>query len=229
MLDQHLEQLVLARRQVHVLAGDGTPARRDVDDDRAERQRPVGRPPARRRAAAGHRTGPELIHAERLGHVVVGAGLQRGDLVPLVRRGPRGSGSACRVLPDPPDHRRAVADPAGRGRGGRCRVARHPSARSALVASSVGSTGSHGPRGSGRLPRGSCVVLDEEDVGRRSSAVRHVGGHVGRDQASRRSPARRARSCWRPRSRPSPRPGRGRCSVRSPSPLRAPTAARGTR
>ena len=79
--DEHLEQLPLDRRQVDRLAG-GVDDRRgdEVDgevvggDDRRLRGRPVP-------AHGGPQPGEQLVHAERLGDVVVGAGVEGGDLV----------------------------------------------------------------------------------------------------------------------------------------------------
>ena len=41
-------------------------------------------------AERGPEPGEQLVHAERLGDVVVGAGIERGDLVLFARRGPTG-------------------------------------------------------------------------------------------------------------------------------------------
>ena len=41
-------------------------------------------------AEGGAEAGEELVHAERLGDVVVGAGVEGGDLVGLGRRAPTG-------------------------------------------------------------------------------------------------------------------------------------------
>ena len=122
---QHLEDLPLGRRQPHRLRA---PSRRTRDD--ASPRSTVTSPNRttgllrRAGAAAGERAdaGEQLVGRERLGDVVVGARVERVDLVGRVRCGRRRRGSArwsSRGSPRSPRRRRARAcrDRARRGRG----------------------------------------------------------------------------------------------------------------
>ena len=57
------------------------------------------RRPAQRRPQPGQ----QLVHAERLGHVVVGAGVERGDLVRLAVAGGEHDDRHLRPAPQPAD------------------------------------------------------------------------------------------------------------------------------
>src|SRR3984957_11823439 len=85
------QQRELGRREVHLLAPQPHHLARQVDLDLADLDhrrrgldRPLGRPgPAER----GQDAREQLLDAERLGHVVVGAHVERGHLVPLAAPG----------------------------------------------------------------------------------------------------------------------------------------------
>src|SRR5581483_3618519 len=76
------EERVLVRRQLHGRACEGDGARNEIDPQVADLEHGLRRGfgPAERRAQPGQ----QLVDAERLRHVVVGAGVERCDLVLLV-------------------------------------------------------------------------------------------------------------------------------------------------
>ena len=182
---------------------------------------PGGRRPAQRRPQAGE----QLVDAERLGHVVVGAGVERSDLLALVadrreddapaptsrceargrrrcrcRRAARGRGSPHRAGGSRP---RASASCGGRRRSrprSRRRAGRAASARRICGSSSTTSTrcAAHAaPRPAPRRPAG-------------PARTRRPGPRATRPRPGRRWPRRtRARSRGRGR-----RPERGRAPAR---------------
>ena len=80
--DEHLDEVPLGRREPHLFAVASHLLRRQVDGEVLrldERFFLRGGGPAERSAQAGQ----ELVHAERLGDVVVGAGVERRNLVAL--------------------------------------------------------------------------------------------------------------------------------------------------
>ena len=115
-VDEDLEDLVLARRQVDRPAADGDRAPADVEREVADPDDAVGvrgRPgrPAQERVDPR----PQLGHAERLGHVVVGAEVEGRDLVRLAVARRQDEDRRRRLAPD------AADDASGRPRSGRPR------------------------------------------------------------------------------------------------------------
>ena len=85
MRDQHREQGVFLARQQHRLAGEHDLATRKVHAQAAIVEQRRGVRGRRLRAQQDPDPRHQLGHAERLGHVVVGAGIQRRDFFRLVR------------------------------------------------------------------------------------------------------------------------------------------------
>src|SRR4051794_10603663 len=81
---EHAQEVELDRREVHVLAVARDPARGEVDRDRAGPDDRIGAVGGIAPAQHGADAGRELVGAERLRHVVVGAGVERADLLALV-------------------------------------------------------------------------------------------------------------------------------------------------
>ena len=86
VLRQHAQEIELDRRQVDQLAGARDAAVGNVDHDVADRDRRLGRGVGRA-AQDGAQARCQLLAAERLRHVVVGAGVERTDLLALVADG----------------------------------------------------------------------------------------------------------------------------------------------
>ena len=83
VVDQHLDHVPLGRRQLHLLAVAMDALGDEVDGEvRRGDARLFGRR-GRDAAERGPQAREELAHAERLGDVVVGTGVERGDLVAL--------------------------------------------------------------------------------------------------------------------------------------------------
>src|SRR4051812_7493367 len=169
---EHGEQVELDRREVDVGAVAGDPPRREVDRHRPDPDGGVGA--VRRVAAAQHRAdaGGELLGPERLGHVVVGAGVERADLLALVadraQHDDRQAAPAADLLADleaaavgedeVEDHDVGRADRDGVERLLLRRGLRDPEARAAQ----------HDPQAAEDLG----LVVDDEDVG---AALGHAG------------------------------------------------------
>ncbi len=79
---QDLDQVPLGRRESHLGAGAVHPLRAEIDGEvrRLDHGLLLGR---RRAPQRGAQTSQQLVHAERLGHVVVGPGVERRHLVVL--------------------------------------------------------------------------------------------------------------------------------------------------
>ena len=105
---EQAKQLVLDRGQRHRLAGHGDGALLEIDAELADLDDGLGR---RRRAAQGRTQSCEqLVTAERLRHVVVRAGVERGDLLPLLADGGKDEDRDGAPIPD------LTADPPCRSR-----------------------------------------------------------------------------------------------------------------
>ena len=104
-----VEQPVLDRRQLHLGAADGDVAAHEIDLELADLEgggilvRGAGGV-AQRHAHARQ----QLAGAERLGHVVVGAGVERGDLVALLAARRQHDDRHRAPLAQPPDDLQAV-------------------------------------------------------------------------------------------------------------------------
>ena len=112
---EHLDEVPLGRREADLVAVAVHPLGREVDGEVRgldERLLVSGRGPAER----GAQPGEQLVHAERLGDVVVGAGVERGDLVALRRRAPRARRSGPCSTRGAPGSRRRRRCRAARGR-----------------------------------------------------------------------------------------------------------------
>ena len=227
---QDAQDLELARRQVDA----ASPSTRDLVRDGVELERPDGDPSVAvggrpGRAPEGDaEAGVQLVDAERLGHVVVGAALEGLDLLALLVPAGQDHDRRGRLAPDAADHVEPVDV-------GQPEVEQDDVGPAALPAMQRGAAvgGLIGPvaarrRARGRAPPRLVVVLDDEDG--RSPAVLPCRSPVGRPSASPsrrgsaarpagrcRSRARRAR-CGGPRpGRPSPRSARARRPARCPS------------
>ena len=101
------------------------PSTRDLVARGVELERPDDDAPSRVGGGPGGvaqrdaQPGVELVHAERLGHVVVGAALERLDLLALLVAARQDHDRRRRLAPDPPDDLRARRCRAGRGRAAR--------------------------------------------------------------------------------------------------------------
>ena len=86
------------------------PPRREIDLQLADRERRLGRAAGARGAVAQRHAEPrhQLAHAERLHQVVVGTGVERGDLVLLARARRQDEDRDLRPLAQAPDDLRTV-------------------------------------------------------------------------------------------------------------------------
>ena len=192
-------------------AASARPARRRPDLVAGGVERRAARPRSGRSAsAAGPGGAPErdadpgveLVDAERLGHVVVGAALERLDLLALLVRGRTGSRSASSPRGGSGGRRRGRPCPAGRGRAGRGRAGGAPSARapSRPSAASIDPVAARRELADERRAR-LVVVLDDED--RRAAGGRPVAVIVGARPALGGDGAARAAGRCRSASPPS--------------------------
>ena len=238
---QRAQQVELDRRQVDLLAVRGAPVRAGEVDLEPVGARSTGSSAcgagAAQRPPAGAR---QLARAERLGHVVVGAGLERADLVRPPRRPRRARGSASSLhsrsarqtsTPSPSGSTRSRIAASGRPQRARRRApprrsppaaprsrpraARPCSARTMCGSSSQTRTRGPPSRRRDRRRTGSSGQRDHEARALPRQRLRPHLAAVGLDEALRRSPARARSRCARGADPARDRTARRSASARS--------------